>query len=290
MFFFHHLISQNWAMNGAKWVFSNSTQNDIVSTTVIDVYKDTIIATQPCKVLRIKDNLTCFERPDREYTFVRNDSVFFYDQTLNKFLLHYRFNAAVNDSWEIPYYDAHLVSTNDGILDTARVTVLATSTILVNSKILRKLDVKYQVHSQTYTSSVVERVGDVNYMFYYNFSATFICDGNFTDGLMCYSDPEIAYKGVSSHTFVACSSPVSVFEYDGNEMINVYLLDDDHLEINCRDYDFQYRITDMFGREFSKGSSGVATSISIQEWASTVYIVSIVRENGSIQNVRFIKP
>lgn len=85
----------------------------------------------------------------------------------------------------------------DNNLDTINVSIDSISPIVINGKSLKRLHVPYYLLTEeypySYNSIIIEKIGDIQYMFNYYPSASVACDGNYSAGLRCYQDSELGF-------------------------------------------------------------------------------------------------
>ena len=184
------LFAQNFAPVGAEWYFNEkfafSGNIDYIKFTS---EKDTLINGEICKKIIKRHKLKCNDRPDIEFLFSRNDTVFFLDTIFNEFQILYVLSAQVSDSWIIKVKD------EEQDVDTILITVDSILTEKINGFDLKALHVTYNKSDEntpeTYTSTIIEKIGDIHYMFNWYPWSMIACDENMTDGLRCYQDSEI---------------------------------------------------------------------------------------------------
>lgn len=181
---------QEFAPIGAEWYYNErfafSGDIDFIKFTS---EKDTIINGKTCKKITKRHKIYCFGRPDTEFIYTSNDTVYFFDSSFNDFQNLYVFNSKPNDSWKIRIED----ETQE--IDTVTIKVDSISTRQINGQDLRTLHVTYKKddenNPETYSSIIIEKIGDINYMFNWYPWSLRVCDANWTDGLRCYQDSEI---------------------------------------------------------------------------------------------------
>lgn len=170
--------------------------------------KDTLIYGELCRKITKRHKILCNDRPDVEYVFTRNDTVFYFDNDVNDFQILYDFNAEKGDSWTVQ------VSNSDSIT----VVVDSIGQTYINGKSLKKWFVRYvcsenNVHHQGESEAViVETIGDLSYLFNIGGYWFTPCDGNSSGGLRCYMDDEIGYytTGISE----TCDDVISFYFAD----------------------------------------------------------------------------
>lgn len=184
------LNAQNWASVETKWIYEiNSELGQEKTYLEYEVEKDTIVQGKICsKIIKHSADLSCFNRPNIEYTYISNDSVFFFSSYFNDFRLVYMQNVSVSSSWQIEYFDYF-----NNAIDTVSVFVDSIKTLNIDNVMLQKV---YTHHSNSINSNenqvflfeYIENIGGVNYMFDYMFHPKYVCDGDFPNGLKCFND------------------------------------------------------------------------------------------------------
>ena len=185
--------AQDFAPVGAQWYyderFAFSGDIDYIKFTS---EKDTVISGETCRKITKRHQLICNGRPNVEYIFYRNDTVFFLDTAFNEFQALYVFGAEAGDFWAIKFKDE-----NQNI-DTLTISVDSVSTTTINGQNLKTLYVTYSKNNDTlqqpYPSTIIERIGDIHYMFNWSpLSSSMACDANYTYGLRCYEDSVLGF-------------------------------------------------------------------------------------------------
>ena len=97
----------------------------------------------------------------------------------------------MNDSWVIEIKD------EEQDLDTIKISVDSISIININGIDLKVLYVTYfklneNMH-EVYSSRIIEKIGDIQYMFNWFPWSSIACDVNYTNGLRCYEDQNIGF-------------------------------------------------------------------------------------------------
>jgi hypothetical protein len=182
--------SQEFAPVGAEWYyhegFAFSGDVDYIKFTS---EKDTLIHGEICRKISKRHKLWCNDRPLEEYIFSRNDTVFFLDTVFNEFQILYNFSAEVKSSWIIKTRDENKE------IDTIAVSVDSISHTLINGQQLKTLFVTYEKRDEympyTYSSKIMERIGDPMYLFNWTHFSQVACDINWTRGLRCYYDVKL---------------------------------------------------------------------------------------------------
>lgn len=190
------IVAQDFAPVGATWHYSEefSYESGVDYIKLISV-KDTLFHGKTCRKITKRHKINCNDRPEIEYVYTSNDTVFFYDPNIENFQVLYDFSAEKLDSWVIKF---KTMSGNP--LEEVHVLVDSVDRVTINGADLKRMYVTYsniydnEVRNQ-YSSVIIENIGDEHYMF--NFAAywTEVCDGNFSKGLRCYEDDALGlYK------------------------------------------------------------------------------------------------
>ncbi len=183
-------IGQDWAPVGTTWYYTEryafSGNEDYF---LLKSEKDTVFNGLNCKYISKNELIFCSDRPLYEIVFSRNDTVFFFDSHFNEFQILYDFNAQVNSGWIIKTVDN--INSN---IDTIFVKVDSISNVLINGQVLKKFHVTYhcyfeQFYDMQLPSEIIEKIGDINYLFNFYPQDAMTCDANYSSGLRCYYDP-----------------------------------------------------------------------------------------------------
>jgi hypothetical protein len=175
--------SQSFAPIGSEWYYRErfAFMGDI-DYVKFYAQKDTIINNQSCRKVIKRHRIDCLERGYVEYFYTRNDSVFYFEKDIDDFQLLYDFSAEKGDSWTIK-----LVNRDTPVMFAIQVD--STSITTINNIDLKTLHVTYvDPDSTNYKSIIVDRIGDLDYMFNWQHWFNQPCDANLSAGLSCYSD------------------------------------------------------------------------------------------------------
>ena len=281
--------AQNFAPIGAEWHFEKrfAFRGDVDYVKII--CNDTILINgKLCQRLEKINNIICNNRPDVEYVFSNGDSVFLYDWRLKDFGLMYVFNADLNESWTIKFMGANQ------ILDSINVYVDSISTMNINGHALRALHVTYSqnVNNYEYTSqsTILEKIGDLIYMFNWNANGELICDGDYPTGINCYSDSQIGFfnwNPMQDCDHVTVSSKESMI----SPVKMMFREEDDQLVVHSQEENFMHlHITNSQGQFLYKSSGfGVQHQVDISHFVSGIYFVQVHDNNKVILSKSFVK-
>ncbi len=93
---------QDFAPVGAKWYYGEAFAfSGDINYILFTSARDTVILNETCRKITKRHQLGCYLRPENEYVFSRNDTVFFYEPSFGHFGVLYDFNATAGDSWTI---------------------------------------------------------------------------------------------------------------------------------------------------------------------------------------------
>lgn len=188
--------AQNWFPQGAKWhydeyhFFPTNTLEDFMR---FQISGDSVIQGKNCSRLLKEDQIMCMNRPAIEYLYEENDVVYYYNYTFQELQILYDFSLSPGGSWIVhPYQET---TSNDSL----SATIDSVEIVSINGEQLKKLYLTYHFFSENndfngfeYQAVVLEKIGDLNYLFNFWSSLYFSCDVNGTNGLRCYEDPNFA--------------------------------------------------------------------------------------------------
>lgn len=285
------IFGQDFAPIGAKWYYSECFFDwrpidiDYLSITAV---KDTLIQNVMCRKLSKRHKPSCSNRPIDEYVFSRNDSVFFYDQAFDEFQLLYDFNAVKYDLWIIK------VKNGNQQTDTVLVSVDSISTIRLNETDLKKLYVTYSKNKDFYLrhSIIIEKLGEMGYMFGSPWTTSQTCDGNSSQGLRCYQDNEFGVYSTgiaSSCDYIHVWTDISTKESVSN--IKIYpnptqgIID----IISSNNYNSIIIITDILGKPIFQKKINIPTQLDLSLYPKGLYFLTIQQNYNTIFNTKIIK-
>lgn len=253
--------AQYFALQGSTWHYKNvvvvwpgpagSVVEDYVSITASG---DTTIEGHLCKKLNLNQTPGCLGNQNMKFTYYSNDTVYFYDQELNTYQTLYHFSAAVNDTWDIRVPD------NFGE-DTISVRIDSVDIVNINGIDLKRQYVTYTTHFTDiqdfeYQSVVIERIGDLHYLFNIYPEWYYTCDASVITGLRCFEDNNVTQysTGISpSCTYIAylgtnelAAQHINIFPNPSSDFIEIH--NPDHTV-------FSYEIHDLSGKLIQKGEA-----------------------------------
>ncbi len=272
------LMSQDFAPIGSEWHydehFAVSSQVDYIKFTS---EKDTLIYGEVCRKITKRHRLGCNDRPDIEFLFTRNDTVFFLDTLFNQFQILYDFSAESGDSWIIKVNDAEIEN------DTVFITVDSTSTKTINGFDLKALHVTYVNSSgqwpEIYHSTILEKIGDLTYMFNWYPYYYGACDVNWTEGLRCYEDEEFGFY--STGIAEACDFSTNINELEMQNSFVVYTNPTSafsRVEVDSQE-EFILEVNDLEGRLLHLKSFTSTTSLDFTAFQKGMYLLKLKLNN-----------
>ena len=273
-------FSQDWAPIGAKWYYGEGFAfSGDIDYILYTSEKDTTVKGQTCRKISKRHDCYCYDRPNFELMFSKNDSVFYYDNQLDTFQLLYNFNAIKNDSWFFKFKDVP-----SRRIDTVDINVDSVGSIQANSKTLKQLYVTYTIRfedtQQQYQSRIIEKVGDISFMFNFYPSMTMACDINYSKGIRCYDDADLGNYHFDSqdyctYTYVwtdiknESKKNITLFPNPSNELIRI-------TGLNQTGY---YSIFDINGK-LIKSDIVADSQISIIDLLKGFYTIIVTDRNG----------
>ncbi|MDD2799173.1 MAG: T9SS type A sorting domain-containing protein [Bacteroidales bacterium] len=147
---------------------------------------DTLIQGKLCNtIVRDYGVNMCRESAVKTFLYQSNDTVFLYVPEMTKFTPLYVFGANTGDSWIISHPAGDV-----------KVTVDSVSTVSLIGAEKKQQFVTYHYNWETYDltdkSSIIEGVGDFNYLYNYLIYELSYCDDyKKSEGLRCYTNPDL---------------------------------------------------------------------------------------------------
>lgn len=283
--------AQEFAPIGAEWYYNErfAFSGDIDFIKFISE-KDTIINGKTCSKLTKRHKLYCFGRPDTEFLYSSNDTVYFFYTIFNEFQNLYIFNSIPNDSWIIKIKD------EEQEVGTITIRVDSVSTIQINGQNLKALHVTYnknnEISPESYSSTIIEKIGDIQYMFNWSPWTQIACDANWTDGLRCYQDSEIGLysTGIVDSCDYIYNWATANFEKQ-NERIVVYPNPaKDKIEISyekCQKVNIE--IFELTGKLILSEIIQTNEEFNISNLNSGIYLIKITDEEKNLFTNKLIK-
>ena len=283
---------QEFAPIGAEWYYNEQFAfSGDINYIKFTSEKDTLIYGENCKKITKRHKIVCNNRPNTEFIFSRNDTVFFLDTAFNEFQILYDFNANPTDSWIIKIKD------EDQEIDSITIRVDSISTIQINERNLKTLYVTYEKHDENmpeiYSSTIIEGIGDIKYMFNWYPWSNVVCDGNYTSGLRCYQDSNIGLysTGIAdSCDYVYIRTGIDNVE----SLIQIELFPNptqDFVEIRIVDISsYSIELIDMNGKLLNSGKTFNSNlKLDISQIKKGVYVILIKENNQIIGYKKLIK-
>ena len=230
IFFANGKAQNKFPMPGADWHYMTlnglgSVYPTYNSNIEIRYTKDTIINGITAAVI---SSSSCFSEIDysginSNYFYSSNDSVFLYNPyTSNQWQLLYSFNTPIGQSWQFTIQPLYGGAHNT----TWIVRVDSIDNIIINTDTLKRLFVTYADSAglaQPYTSAIIERLGDINYLINIpDYGLHGLCDGcPFIRGILCYQDS--TFSLYQPDTSKPCNySTLDIKQMAVSEQVKVY--------------------------------------------------------------------
>ncbi len=176
---------------GAEWYYTEKFAfSGDIKYIKIESVGDSLINGKLCKVLNKSTDIECQFRPLTEFVYTEDNKVYFYDSIFSEFQVLYDYSLNEGDSWYIKL-------TQDLEIDSLKITIDSIAYTNINDCNLKTLYVNYNYVQNPLgydlTSVIIEKVGDIHYLFN-NFTWPLIaCDANYSDGLRCYEDSVVGF-------------------------------------------------------------------------------------------------
>lgn len=286
-----NILGQDFAPVGAKWYYGEGFAfSGNIDYILLTSEKDTLIKNVTCRKITKRHQLGCFSRSINEYLFSRNDSVFFFDEPFNDFQLLYDFNAQKDDSWIIKIKD------EEQIIDSIVIKVDSILISQINYIDLKTLYVTYSKKNdqmnESYQSTIIEKIGDLQYMFNWYPWSTIACDANYSTGLRCYQDNTFGLYSTGTtdscdyvHVWTNISNKYSehvfnIYPNPTNGIVNIKSSDDSKLLIE---------MTSILGRLILTKEFHTSTQLDLSPFQNGLYILMIKRDDKLIDVSKVIK-
>lgn len=288
-------LAQDFAPIGAVWHYTErfAFWGDIDYLTIHSV-KDTTIQGYACRRL---DGKPLDGHPSgSQYIRYANDSLFRYAPELNAFQLLAAFNAQKGDSWQFALNDW------DESKDTVTVTVNSVERITIHQQSLRKLSVSYlvenfdiygdSVRSEAYDSQIIEKIGDLHYLFNFPLSPSIVYDGNYSDGLRCYEDAQFGFYSTgiaASCTYQyfwlgikdqGSSRGLDVFPNPAHEWLYFG---------SSGPKDLSVQVQDLWGKCLLSETLSTSRRIDLSSLPCGLYIVTVLHQQKIMGHVKVVK-
>lgn len=283
---------QDFAPIGTEWYYTErfAFSGDI-NYLKISSKRDTTISGKLCRVIQKERNLLCNNRPEIEYMYEENSILYFWDEAFNRFQVLYDFNKTVNDYWIIEVND-----TWTNTLDTIKVVVDSISSMTINNQSFKVLYVTYNSLSKrypySYTSKIIEKIGDTSFLFNFYPESSLICDANFSGGLRCYNDPTrgnystgIAESCTYLHIWNGLNESISnininVFPNPGDGLFEVHSNSNQTLTAEVKDITGRLIVTKEFDSHIL---------IDLTNYPNGLYLLTIIEKAKKIGWKKLIK-
>lgn len=173
-----NIYCQTFAPVGATWYYDEgfAFSGDISFMKFVSE-KDTLIEGKLCQKIVKYRRSGCIDSRDIEFLSSVDDTIYFFNPVVNKFEILYNFDANKGDKWCVTVKDEEYE------LDTIEIRVDSIYYTNINQVELKSMIVTNNLINErslenSFTSVIVERIGDLNYMFNHPFLENIACDGN----------------------------------------------------------------------------------------------------------------
>lgn len=214
-------LSQDFAPVGAKWYYTEKYyMSGDIGYLYAESVKDTIVNGKECRKI-INGIINCAFESGINYVYQEDSIAYFFNKKTDSFQILHNFKAKKGDTWETVFYVMDE-------LDTLKATVDSAYTVNINGYELIRQIIKYSRRDENpldnwyYFAEVTERIGD-SYFLFNLYSTSFVCDGNWSEGLRCYEDPEFGFysTGIAeSCTFTY--EYVGINNHHSDNEVNIY--------------------------------------------------------------------
>ncbi len=224
------IMAQTWCAQGAQWhyrVYNSSYPyadgyiqlNNTGTVTVGGKVCDNLVGNRYGVFIFSGAPSTTVNGYINLQTYKNNNVVYLYNTETLVFDTIVDYNATIGNTWLLTNYPASL-NTSSCNFSRPKCTVINTGTVVINAQTLKTIELTSQLYSQTYTISLVEKIGTITgFLFPYYHC---IIDGPSYGGFVCYSDNNFALYNPSG---VACNYTtvgLNEFASTGSATVKVY--------------------------------------------------------------------
>lgn len=283
------LSAQNFAPIGAEWYYTEGffMSGDKNFLKIISV-KDTLFHGKTCRQLVKTRDIWCNMRPETEYVYSEDSAIYFWQSDLTGFQKLIDFKAEAGESWVIQMNDLE----TDTDIDSVLIEVDSTSFTNINNHLLKVLYVTYHGLYDydidvEYPSQIVEKIGDMYYLFNFFPELGLACDGNYSEGLRCYEDSELGFysTGIAdSCTYIYHWTDIdearqeSIFSIFPNPTSGIV-----EISINS-DVEIEVELLDISGRMIQAGKFKSTTQLDLSGLQNGIYVL-LFKQNGQLIGV-----
>ena len=288
--------AQNFAPVGASWYYGEGSFGpfeNVEDYIQFSMEKDTIVNGKACRKIVKRHQLVCNFRPEYEFITDVNDTVLFWDPDYQEFEILYVLDTSSGYQW-ITEFKNEL-----GNKDSLTVHVDSVTTQLINGTVSQVLYVTYsrKISSGqiTYPSRIVERIGDMQYMFNWSPWVDGVCDGNYSLGLRCYEDSVLGLfeTGIAD----SCDHVEPWIPGIENQEISEYLTVQPNpfsnsIELIAFNHNPQltFDIFDLAGKQLLHGSlSEERIEVNLSQLQAGIYLLVLRSEEELLGQMRMVK-
>lgn len=265
---------------GATWHYTNDyAMSPAYGYMMVTCVEDSMANGQTYKILEAKE--TCL-RGGRQVVMQQGDSVLLFDKVLDTFQLLYDFGAQAGDAWTVKLSDYGI----DTFTFSWHLSIDSTWTDTINGQPLRAMRVDYG----NYSSTVVEQLGDLQYLLNFQGSNVYLCDADYPNGLRCYSDSALGYYEtgiVDSCTYVytgVAESRSASFHVAPNPFV-------DHLQLSLAETAAGVQVLGLDGSLLYAAEANGQRHLHLElgHLPAAVYLVQLTSDGGERTAQRVVK-
>ena len=253
---------------------------------------DTVIDEKECYIY--KRGQTCDMRPMIEYIYEEDDKLYYYENSLEEFLMLYDYSAETGDTITLEYWPNFNLN-NDSLF---YIRVDSIDYVQYDTLALKRFYVTYNdpwqyneiVFSETYNKGIIiEGIGSLTNFFH--FFDNGICDGSYNIGLRCFDNPNY---GLIQFMDVACDyvSSIDILDDQFIEINPNPFVDHIYIESTIEIKDAIIVIYDISGNELIRkkinGKKKLDEVLDLSNYPASVYILNIYEYEDSAK-LRYAK-
>lgn len=285
-------FANTWPSENAEWYYEIQPMGGCfpcyVSFQNLKTQGDTIIQSKNCRILQRLNSLSICDNMGsvNEFIYQSNDTVFWYNKTLEEFTILYNFKANAGDSWEI------FVNNCSFIVDVEEI-----DSVQLNGSYYNRLHISDE--NDYFTGTIIANIGHTTSFFPRNIfweCEGFGCDSDFIDGLRCYMQNDtLIYKRNTdecdtSYLITGIQKPIAkrfiVYPIPTGDYLNINTLDSFNNSNSV-----YYNLLNTKGQIVKRAKLTNSTRIYVGNLIPGIYLFQLIDETSTLlfENIKIIK-
>lgn len=259
----------------------------------IEAVADTTILGKSCRVLQLNKTPGCIhipataQAPHKAFVYEEDSVAYVFHPGLGNFQILYDLTKRVGESWRYP-----VPGNNDyNPPDTLIRTVTRSYTTIINGVARKTLDVTDRLRTSyvQHDATIIERIGDIHYLFYFMTQYTAVCDGRFSEGLRCYDDKNFGHYETGIVPY--CTYSVDIETTRVTPEVEIYpnpTSDLVTLTVNGN-APLVAALTTITGQKVAEQAMTSRVEFSLATLPQGVYLIVLNQENRTIGSYKVVK-